>query len=516
MIRSLLRSDDHFYIKLLTSHSIRVQEMYGDEDFAVNPEMHMTSKSRWFDYVVGVTERDVQRLEMISKRIIDETKLYFRTAETSEGKQFNQRDAEFLIKDILERIDVVSDERFSVTDEYKVDLIHHIEKHAVAGFTALHDKYCNRGSPEAVLARKKQSYKDLFVIRLGLGNAASKFCENILKDIILENIEEQLSCTDLLQDLRENLGDLFRDIKSLQASIMIDLLREDKYEMFFDYILNYKGCMKEKIRQESTKYFSKENRLKYMALSKLDGVITVILEALENTVNSSCRNQNFIQTFLHTVGSKLSHSEAGGYSELEIPNRDQFKNIIQQKLEKQVRETIIDTIMSWDVGRKLERKGLGNFLFREIVGCKATCPLCTIPCDAHSGGKTRGIHSSTVHRPQGLGGFFYHKDERLLINDCCFDVASPTAEFLPRDPKLERKWTLYRNYRLMFPDWKILGNADPDMEKYWKWVLMRHNSSFAKYYGVKEAEIPREWTKYRKEGHHQRYRVPLQNKSRQI
>ena len=37
------------------------------------------------------------------------------------------------------------------------------------------------------------------------------------------------------------------------------------------------------------------------------------------------------------------------------------------------------------------------------------------------------------------------------------------------------------------------------MEKYWKWVLMRHNSSFAEYYGVEEARIPWQWNSYEKE-----------------
>ena len=499
-IRNLLGSDSHFCLRLLTSQQIRSSAGNSEvSDFTVNPEKHMSSKNRFFSYIVDVTERDVSRLKVKTDRMIYEVKQYFKSPETSEGKQFNQRDAEFLIKDILDQIDTISDERFSVTDDYKIDFLHHIERLAVAGFTVLREKYCSSLSPEALLAKKKQSYKALFAESLGHGSAASKFCENVLKDMILDNLGEQISCTELLNDLREHCGNLFRDIKSLQSSIMIDLLVEDTFDSHLEYITNYRGYMKDKIMRESTEYFIKASRLKNMALDKLDGMIAAIREALENTVKSSCANKEFIQTFLRSLECQYSRTEAGCYLELEVQSQDQFKTVIERKLNSQVRETIVHSIMSWDAGKVLQRRGLGDFIFREIVGCDAVCPFCKVPCDAHCGGKTRGMHSSTLHRPQGLGGFYQYETEKLLINDCCICVASPTAEFLREDQKLEKKWTLYRNYQRIHPDWKICGRHDPDIEKYWKWVLMRHNSKFADHYAFKEAEIPREWSKYRKE-----------------
>ena len=499
-IRNLLGSDNHFYLRLLTSQQIKQSTSVSEvPKFTLNPKKHMVSKNRFFNYIVGVAERDVGRLKVKTDRMINEVQQYFEAPETSEGKQFNQRDAEFLIKDILEQIDKFSDERFSVNDDYKIDLLHHIERLAVAGFTSLNEKYCSRGSPEALLARKKLRYKALFSESLGHGSAASKFCENVLKDMILDNLEEQLSCAELLNELRENCGNIFRDVKSLQASIMVDLLREDKFERHLEYITNYKGSMKNKIMQESTEYFIKAARLKNMALDKLGSMIAVILEALENTVKSLCTNQDFIPTFLRSLECQYSRAEAGGYLELEIQSQEQFKTIIERKLNGQVRESIVHSIMSWDIGKVLKRKGILDFIFREIVGCDALCPFCKVPCDVHCGGKTRGMHSSTLQRPQGLGGFYQYETGKLLTNDCCISVASRTAEFRREEEKLEKRWIPYRNYQRLFPDWKIFGCHDPDMEKYWKWMLMRHNAKFAEYYGCKEAEIPREWTKYRKE-----------------
>ena len=169
-IRNLLGSDNHFYLRLLTSQQIKQSTSVSEvPKFTLDPKKHMVSKNRFFNYIVGVAERDVGRLKVKTDRMINEVQQYFEAPETSEGKQFNQRDAEFLIKDILEQIDKFSDERFSVNDDYKIDLLHHIERLAVAGFTSLNEKYCSRGSPEALLARKKLGYKALFSESLGHG-----------------------------------------------------------------------------------------------------------------------------------------------------------------------------------------------------------------------------------------------------------------------------------------------------------------------------------------------------------
>ena len=163
-----------------------------------------------------------------------------------------------------------------------------------------------------------------------VGSAASKFCENVLKDMILDNLEEQLSCAELLNELRENCGNLFRDIKSLQASIMVDLLREDKFERHLEYITNYKGSMKNKIMQDCTEYFIKAARLKNMALDKLGSMIAVILEALENTVKSLCTNQDFIPTFLRSLECQYSRAEAGAIWNLKYKVRNNLKLLLRE------------------------------------------------------------------------------------------------------------------------------------------------------------------------------------------
>ena len=180
--------------------------------------------------------------------------------------------------------------------------------------------------------------------------------------------------------------------------------------------------------------------------------------------------------------------------EIEVPDTKQFGDIIYQQLNGRVRESIIETINSWNVIQKLEDKGLTEFLFSEVVGCSARCPFCRVPCDAHSGGKTQGNHSAILHRPQGLGSYRDDESNCLVPRDCCSSVAS-NQMFSCSDT--DGIFQPYKEYHKWYPDWTIHGNTDPDVEKYWKWVFAQHNRKFAHYYSANPAEIPQQWYQYR-------------------
>ena len=189
------------------------------------------------------------------------------------------------------------------------------------------------------------------------------------------------------------------------------------------------------------------------------------------------------------------HNEASAYLELDIPDANQFANIVHRYLDGRLKTEITVLMDTWVIADKLNEKGLAEFLFKEVVGCEARCPFCKVPCDAHSGSKTQGNHSATMHRPQGLGGYMFTSTECLVLDDCCSSVASEqTFECRETDWKSHP----FKNYQKWYPNWTIHGNTNPDVEKYWKWAFAQHNESFANYYSAKPAKIPMQWYRYQK------------------
>ena len=165
-----------------------------------------------------------------------------------------------------------------------------------------------------------------------------------------------------------------------------------------------------------------------VAKVKLDQVISTILQALHKTTENVSNGKVFMKAFISRLEHfKIEQSEIGAYLELEVPSPKQFSTIVAEQLQGQSREDMSKTIRSWDVAKKLNEKGLGEFLFTELVGCAARCPFCNVPCDAHSGGKREGNHSATLHRPQGLGGYFGLKTSKLVTLDCCCKVTFDTS-----------------------------------------------------------------------------------------
>ena len=503
-IRSLLGADDHLYMEVKTgkgsSRCKNKHQRYSHiGDFVIDSRRDMKLTSVWarIGAPVHVNDKDIHRLQVQSNRIIEATRKYYdNNSAPPGGKQFSQRDVELLFKDVFERIASFTDERFKTTRHYRIHLVHHIEALAVAGFTDMHERYCITSSPMALLEEKKKSYHDLFLIKMGQGDAAAAFCENFLHDIILKNVEEQLSCTELLHDLRLHCGDIFRDIKSVQSSIMVDLFKENSFDLYETYIWNYEKTVTTVMSIKCREYFTEENRFKVLAATKLDEVIARIREAVDEAAQGLLGEKQFMKTFFSKIESlKILHNEASAYLELDIPDANQFANIVHRYLEGRLKTEITELIDTWDIEDQLNEKGLAEFLFKEVVGCMASCPFCQVPCDAHSGGKTQGNHSATMHRPKGLGGYRHLANECLASSDCCSSVASErTFQCETTDFKSQP----YKDYHKWFPDWTIHGNTNPNVEKYWKWVFAQHNQSFAKYYSAKPAQIPIQWHRYQK------------------
>ena len=489
-IKAVLGSDHQYYLRMLSRDSSRKTPK-----FEVDRDLHI-------DLIVdaspaSVTDADVNNLQAASETILHNAEKHYTYNVSLRGKQFHSQLAEDLFRDVMEAVDNISDERFKVTWNYKTDLIFHIQGLAIAGFTQMQENYCRHSSPEALLQKKKKSYGDLYAIKMGHGNAASEFSENFLKELILRNVDEQLSCAELLFDLRYGCGKVFRNNKYVQASIMVDLYREDNFKNYLHYIHSYEIHTKAKLELESVKYFA-NRRYFELAEMKLNDVITTIVAALTDALkNSRPTHSNFIKTFLSTLGNlKDSHSGTAAYMELDIPKSHEFAGIVKEQLENKegvLNASIRRTIRSWNVQQKLKDKQLTEFIFKEIVGCCARCPFCKVPCDNHSGGRTGGKHAATVHRPEGIAGFHWLEEGRLTTQDCRLSIAS-VGQF--RNNKTRKKWHNYKDYHTVYPDWTIHGEADPDFEKYWKWVLARHNREFARHYGVKKADVPLEWANY--------------------
>ena len=146
-ITTLLGADFYRYVRAVTDRK-RPEEA----NFTMDQTKHMKA------YFEALSDQDVHRLQNKTDGIIEETSKHYITR-YKKGKKFNQKDVEVLFKDILEAINEIHDEKFGVTDDYKVDLVYFIEGKAVLGFTEMHKRFFKKNSPDGLLKKKDGTWR---------------------------------------------------------------------------------------------------------------------------------------------------------------------------------------------------------------------------------------------------------------------------------------------------------------------------------------------------------------------
>ena len=497
VVKAIFRKDDHQYIKAHTSQNEgKLQDSPG---FTVDKTKHLKPREEiMFKFFGSIFPSDTvaKNLQEFTNKIIERE---MSVLNEKEGRPFNAASVEELFRDIL---DGIVDHKFNITEQYKTDILLYAEKMAVPVFIKMDTAYRINTSPSALLDKKKKSYQKLFKIEVTEGDAAAEFCENVIKELLMRNMEESLSNTELLYELRTRCGKVFKDIRTLEASIMIDLFEENQFHKYFNFINDYETFVKEKIAEKCFEYFSRNKRLIRTAKEKLDHVTKEVLEGLDKAVGSLCSGAELVKAFFENIKRlKIQHEESSGFQELNVKDKEQFGNIVRQKIRLITQEDIIPEINSWSIHRKLEERkekgmDLAEFAFFELVGCRERCPFCQVQCDNHTGTRRGGNHSATFHRPQGLTGVRNESDKSLVTTDCPTLIAT---SHLFQSKETKGEWKALKEYNEVYPNWTIIANANPGGQMFWKWVFAKHNDKFAVFYRTEEADIPEEWGKYERD-----------------
>ena len=308
----------------------------------------------------------LRQLRKSTEAIVDNTFVHYSRLE--KGREFEQKHAEILFKDIQKEIDRIKDEGIETTLDYRVDLMMYIEESAVMNFCLNQKAYEENRNLRGLLDRKKDAYHDVFLIATGLGNPVKDFANIILK-ITEENMEDRMTRTGLLNILRNHHGDTFRSAQALTTSSIIGPAQHT-FRQHRLSIENYEKKIKDTIRDKSVACLTEKNRLKKYAKSKLNTIIEDLKDAVVKTVRSDCESEDFIGTlFFNMKGLKKPHNDIEAYKMITVDNKDQFATTLISQLTDSIHEKLKNDIDDWDVARKVEEKGLTKFVFKEIIGC---------------------------------------------------------------------------------------------------------------------------------------------------
>uniref|UniRef100_A0A8C5DDV1 Si:dkey-85k7.12 n=1 Tax=Gouania willdenowi TaxID=441366 RepID=A0A8C5DDV1_GOUWI len=466
----------------------RLQEC-GQEPFIYKPEKTFRKITHKVNTWLNVQDH-ISVLQQRADSIIEVCNM---SIKEKKAKKSDYHDA--YIQEILNIIDErLQNDKDAQTDiEFEVYLKQHICGFAARKFQELHQCFLQTNDPYRCLIKNKEKFcvdfKDVFHKRDQCQKKAEEFADQCLKPAVEDRVNRLLglNITDEMLKCQE-----FSTRINFQYSILLDLLSWENVHEYNLYNTEYELYVKSWILKQIKKKFSTCSKLSEFEDQLLESIISSIEDAIKNVSKNKIENlKPFVENIRRELEAKLAISQdaLGAFMILNNANQEQFSDSLTKYL-KDMKTDFKDKFQKTNIQTKLENLHMKpqNELFTRVIGCGKQCPFCATPCDA--GGKAHTEHWASLHRPQGLGRYI-RVDTQKLVTDICSSSVISDKKF--RCHQTNDQYHLYKDYKKIFPDWKISPDVSLEASDYWKYVTTTYNQDFATAHNAEPAEIPNGW-----------------------
>ncbi|XP_039868123.1 interferon-induced very large GTPase 1-like isoform X4 [Simochromis diagramma] len=384
--------------------------------------------------------------------------------------------------------------------KFEVSLKQHICGFAAREFQKMHEDFIQENDPYICLMKNKEKFCDDFIDvyheRDQCQKKAEEFTNRCLKPAVVDFINRFLG-QDITSEMltREQLSNRM----SFQYSVLLDLLSKDDFKSYQRYICSYEGHVKNAILNKILDHFSAASTISEFEHQHLQSCIRSINDAINKakTGNTDSELGTFVKDICKELGEKLviSQDALGTFMILNNADKEQFARWLTECV-KDMAEDLKKEFQILNFETKLQCLHVQpeNELFNKLVGCGKQCPFCKAPCEAGGGGHTE--HFASMHRPKGLGNCRWSGTKKLVTDICSSSVVS-NRHFQCCATNYE--WHPYKRYKEIYRDWKIPPDVSLEASDHWKFIMAKYNNDFAKEYNAEPADIPKPWTKIRKE-----------------
>ncbi|XP_061071612.1 interferon-induced very large GTPase 1-like isoform X2 [Conger conger] len=473
---------------------------YGEKPFKVKSK-HLVSK-QWFRNVFS--GKELKESQQVVDHIIEQSKQFVDEKLRTRSDYHKTYTIELLCK-----VDEILDRNMNLetTAEFQAKLKIHICGHAAREFQKMHQAFVHANDPRHCLKQFKQQYytdfKDLFNKRDQCQKKAKDFTVNCLQPAVKEYITKSLGPDLVDYMLTGQTAIAFSTRTFFQFSILEQLLKHDNFQDFVRYIKNYETFVHDWILKLMVKQFSEGDRLRNIEMNRLKVMLRRIKEAIKNAQMKAAEQaagrgeeakniQQFIQDICSDLAKELiiPKDPLRAVLALNSAKPEDFSRCLEVLVDEMEQAFTTEFQKGGDVRARLNSLPFQpqKELFNMVFGCGKQCPFCATPCEA--GGENHTEHFASIHRPQGIVGWRFHLSHILMSNICSINVASG-KEF--RLKGTEKKWHSYKNYRSIYPDWRIQPDTSIQASDYWKYVFCRYNKQFAEEYKATSADIPNQW-----------------------
>ncbi|EDL16827.1 interferon-induced very large GTPase 1 [Mus musculus] len=477
---------------------------YSEDKFQINYDEHvkMNKKYNFMTRTLKVCDRE--SINMTTENIITR---FNKTINNIHKQQCDYNISYFheILRIIEEEVKSAhTEERYTFTSKYFIDLSLCLFQRASKSFKEMHKAFKRANDPVNYLERKKDDFFMSFKISCQGATSIKTFV-----DFLWHKLTPAISVTirgkmviKIAGDMRSSCPEFNGNRANLEKHILISLAEEENFDNYWQYLHHTKSFFSSYIENHIKRYCSDEGSKKIKTFLKIslgdikNAILSAIHESTAVAKDKGSTASHWLDLFCDHLGSNLI-----------FPRRDlisiEHQEITDTEFLKEAMSKALDPAM-----RKVEEDcsskpmdeiipDIEKILSEHLCGCWKQCPLCNAIC-TNTIPQHEGDHSVPFHRPQAVSGWHKHKTDHFVIDCCTSSVASDRFMLLGNNREIP-----YKNYRQAGGDyatWSI--TPDLSTQSYWKWFVSHFRSKLEEKYQKKftgTGEIPEAWAKITKE-----------------
>ncbi|XP_035765648.1 up-regulator of cell proliferation [Neolamprologus brichardi] len=472
-------------------------EMIGqnqNSDFQVCDE-HFGYRSRLKQMFEDNNKQHKVEAQQVANNIIEECKQYIadkcnKPADFSDG----------YITELLQNIEKSLNEKSVETrSAFEVDLKVYLCNASCQDFQNLHNRYAKDAELLTCITKRKSMDLAEFIYdfrkRDQCQRVAQEFISMVIKPTVLDYINRPLGIS-IAEEIQRK-AQQYHSSQAFHQSLLEEMIKEDQFEVFLEYLLFYDNFRLRKIQKTVTAHLTESTNLGQWRHQRLCEIVGKIEEAVNESTEGISGVLNDTKPLLERVCLTL---EKGDVNVIRTCLTGPLFSITVEwnRFAKCLLESVAAMQMDLDqeFSKNVDATQFLNclpvqpqdYLFKKVKGCDKQCPLCRAPCEEEDMGHE--AHNALLHRPKGMQPY---ASSSISCISC--------PESMSEDKDTHDISTTRNVLHSLYPDWSFSPD-NPNSTKasdYWRYVLVKFNERFAQEFKREPTKIPEEWRRITQE-----------------
>ncbi|XP_039987099.1 interferon-induced very large GTPase 1 [Xiphias gladius] len=404
------------------------------------------------------------------------------------------------ITEMLENVEKALKEKpMEIRSAFEVDLKVYLCSSACQDFQKLHDRYAKDRELLTCITANRSMYLAEFMYQFRKRDqcqrVAQAFTSMVIKPTVLDYIYRPLGMR-IIEEIRAK-EQQYQSPHVFNQSLLEELIKEDHFESFLEYLLSYDNFRLRKIQETVVAHLYESTNLDKWRHQGLGEIVGKIAAAVSQTVEGTNGVLSDTKPLLEKVCLTLERDGVLDVSRASLDGPlfsittewDRFVTCLMELLAAMRLDFAQEFSQNVDIPQLLNCLPIQpqHSLFNRVRGCDKQCPLCRAPCEVEEMGHE--VHRTLLHRPKGM----------LPYDICSVSCSSCPESMIQGNPGMNKETqntcVAGRDLHSIHSGWNI-SPEDPSSHTpsaYWRYVLVRFNDKFAKEYEKKPAKIPEEW-----------------------